>query len=108
MVTLRLSRTGAKKRPFYHVVAKNARSPRDGGNLERLGYFNPIASGSDVRLELNMERVNYWLGVGAQTSNRVEALLKEFKQFGLRTGAQYKATKTPRKKKVSETEAAAE
>jgi len=100
MVTIRLTRTGAKKRPFYHVVAKNKRSTRDGGSLERLGYFNPIASGAEVRLELNMERVDYWLGVGAQTSDRVAALLKEFKQNGVRTGVQYKATKTPRKKAV--------
>lgn len=101
MVTIRLSRTGANKRPFYHVVAKNKRSTRDGGNLERLGYFNPIASGAEVRLELNMARIDYWLSVGAQTSERVASLLKEFKQFGVRTGAQYKETKVPRKKKVA-------
>jgi small subunit ribosomal protein S16 len=107
MVTIRLTRTGANKRPFYHVVAKNKRSARDGGNLERLGYFNPIASGGEVRLELDMSRVDYWLGVGAQTSDRVAGLLKEYKQHGVRTGAQYKTTKTPRKKKAASTEAAA-
>lgn len=100
MVTIRLTRTGANKRPFYHVVVKNKRSARDGGNLERLGYFNPIASGAEVRLELDMARVDYWLGVGAQTSERVAALVKEFKQSGVRTGIQYKATKAPRKKAV--------
>ncbi len=107
MVTIRLTRAGAKKRPFYHVVAKNKRSSRDGGNLERLGYFNPIASGAEVRLELDMARVDYWLGVGAQTSERVAALLKEFKQNGVRTGVQYKATKTPRKKAAVSAEVAA-
>jgi len=100
MVTLRLSRTGANKRPFYYIVAKNKRSARDGGNLERLGYFNPIASGAEVRLELNLPRVEYWLGVGAQTSDRVALLLKEYKQHGVRTGAQYKEIRTPRKKKL--------
>ncbi len=107
MVTIRLTRTGAKKRPFYHVVAKNKRSARDGGNLERLGYFNPIASGGEVRLELDLARVDYWLGVGAQTSERVAGLLKEYKQHGARTGVQYKETKTPRKKAVVSTETAA-
>lgn len=107
MVVIRLTRTGANKRPFYHVVVKNKRSARDGGNLERLGYFNPIASGAEVRLELDLARVDYWLGVGAQTSDRVGGLIKEFKQYGARSGLQYKATKTPRKKAVSSTEAAA-
>ncbi len=104
MVTIRLSRTGANKRPFYHVVAKNTRSPRDGGNLERLGYFNPIASGGEVRLELDMARVDYWLSVGAQTSERAAALLKEYRQHGARTGAQYKEIKTARKKKIAVSE----
>ena len=100
MVVLRLSRTGAKKRPFYHVVAKTKRSRRDGGCIERLGYFNPIASGAEVRLKLEMERIEYWLGVGAQTSDRVGNLLKEFKKHGARTGAEYKELKQPRKKAV--------
>ena len=78
MVTIRLSRGGAKKRPFYTVVVTDSRNRRDGRYIERLGFFNPIASGQDVRLSLNQERVQYWLGVGAQPSERVSSLIKEY------------------------------
>jgi small subunit ribosomal protein S16 len=78
MVTIRLSRGGAKKRPFYHVVVTDSRSKRDGRYIERVGFFNPIASGKAERLVLNNERVQYWLGHGAQTTDRVRSLLKEF------------------------------
>jgi len=78
MVTIRLSRGGAKKRPFYTVVVTDSRNRRDGRYIERLGFFNPIASGQDVRLSLNQERVQYWLGVGAQPSERVNSLIKEY------------------------------
>jgi small subunit ribosomal protein S16 len=80
MVTIRLSRGGAKKRPFYHVVVTDSRNKRDGRYIERLGYFNPIASGKADRLSLNEERINFWVGHGAQTSDRVAALLKEFQK----------------------------
>ena len=78
MVTIRLSRGGAKKRPFYTVVVTDSRNRRDGRYIERVGFFNPIASGQDVRLSLNQERVQYWLGVGAQPSERVSSLIKEY------------------------------
>lgn len=78
MVVIRLARGGAKKRPFYHVVATDSRNRRDGRYLERLGYFNPIASGQDVRLHLNRERIKYWLEQGAQPSQRVETLVAEW------------------------------
>ncbi|TAN47238.1 MAG: 30S ribosomal protein S16 [Methylococcaceae bacterium] len=77
MVTIRLSRGGAKKRPFYHVVVTDSRNKRDGRYIERLGFFNPIASGKETRLQLNSERVSYWVANGAQTSDRVVALIKE-------------------------------
>lgn len=77
MVVIRLSRGGAKKRPFYHVVVTDKRSARDGRCIERVGYFNPIAAGKDVRLNINRERVEYWLSQGAQPSERVQKLLKE-------------------------------
>jgi small subunit ribosomal protein S16 len=77
MVTIRLSRGGAKKRPFYHVVVADSRSRRDGKYIERLGFFNPIARGQEVRLQLNDTRVTYWLGTGAQASDRVVSLIKE-------------------------------
>jgi len=79
MVVIRLKRGGAKKRPFYHIVATDKRNRRDIGNeLERLGFFNPIASGQEQRLNLNRERINYWLGTGAQCSHRVVSLLAEW------------------------------
>ena len=80
MVTIRLSRGGAKKRPFYHVVVTDSRNKRDGRYIERLGFFNPIASGKAERLSLNEERIQYWLGPGAQTTERVVTLLKEFRK----------------------------
>lgn len=76
MVTIRLSRAGAKKRPFYHVVVTDSRNPRDGRYIERLGFFNPLATGGEERLRLNQERIEHWVSKGAQTSDRVASLLK--------------------------------
>ncbi len=78
MVVIRLSRVGAKKRPFYHVVVTDSRSRRDGNYIENIGYFNPVARGQEVRLHLDTERLAYWKGVGAQLSDRVHSLVKEF------------------------------
>ncbi|GAA6132069.1 MULTISPECIES: 30S ribosomal protein S16 [Halopseudomonas] len=77
MVTIRLARGGSKKRPFYHLTVANSRNARDGRFVERVGFFNPVAAGAEVRLSVNEERVQYWLGQGAQPSERVAALLKE-------------------------------
>lgn len=77
MVTIRLSRGGAKKKPFYHIVVTDSRKPRDGRRIEQLGFFNPVAKGSEERLRVDLDRVNYWKGVGAQTSTRVKKLLTE-------------------------------
>ncbi len=77
MVTIRLSRGGANKRPFYHIVVTDSRNRRDGRYIERLGFFNPVASGNAQTLNLNAERVDYWLGKGAQPSERVAKLIKE-------------------------------
>jgi len=77
MVTIRLARGGAKKRPFYHVVVTDSRSKRDGSYIERVGFFNPIARGKEERLRLNGERIQYWFGNGAQATSRVSSLLKE-------------------------------
>lgn len=77
MVTIRLSRGGAKKRPFYNVVVTDSRNRRDGRYIERIGFFNPVASGQEQRLTLNQERIDYWLSTGAQPSDRVATLLKE-------------------------------
>lgn len=77
MVTIRLTRGGAKKRPFYHVVVTDSRSPRDGRFIERLGYFNPLAAAHETKLSLDTERLNYWLSQGANTSERVAQLVKQ-------------------------------
>lgn len=78
MVTIRLARGGAKKRPFYGImVADSRRSPR-GRFIERVGFFNPRAVGGEERMRLDMERVEYWISKGAQPSDRVASLLKEF------------------------------
>ncbi|MAB25549.1 30S ribosomal protein S16 [Pseudomonas neustonica] len=77
MVTIRLARGGSKKRPFYHLTVANSRNARDGRFVERVGFFNPVASGAEIRLSVNDERVQYWLSKGAQPSERVAALLKE-------------------------------
>ncbi|MBL4660091.1 MAG: 30S ribosomal protein S16 [Alcanivoracaceae bacterium] len=77
MVTIRLSRHGSKRAPFYHIVAADKRMPRDGRNLERLGFFNPVARGQEERLRLDLERIEHWVSKGAQVSDRVKTLLKE-------------------------------
>ena len=76
MVVIRLSRGGAKKRPFYHIVVADKQRSRNGRFIEQVGYFNPIASGKDTRLTMNAERIQYWVGKGAQASDRVKSLLK--------------------------------
>ena len=77
MVTIRLSRGGAKKRPFYHIVVTDSRNRRDGRYIERLGYFTPIAAGGERKLKLDLERADYWVSQGAQTSDRVANLVKQ-------------------------------
>lgn len=77
MVTIRLSRGGAKNRPFYHVVVTDSRSGRDGRYIERVGFFNPLARGNEEKLRLDTERVGYWKSIGAQPSERVARLIKD-------------------------------
>ena len=77
MVKIRLTRGGAKKHPFYHIVVTDSRKARDGRSIERLGFFNPVARSQEERLRLDLERVDYWTGVGAQLSDRVKKLASE-------------------------------
>ena len=77
MVKIRLSRGGAKKLPFYHIVVTDSRKARDGRKIERVGFFNPVARGQEERLRVDLERVEYWKGVGAQISERVKSLVSE-------------------------------
>ncbi|MEO8937571.1 MAG: 30S ribosomal protein S16 [Burkholderiaceae bacterium] len=78
MVILRLTRGGANKRPFYHLVATDSRNRRDGRFIERVGFYNPVAAGAEEALRIQLDRVSYWTGVGAQMSPAVARLVKDF------------------------------
>ena len=101
MLTIRLARSGAKKRPFYHVSVADSRMPRDGRFVERVGYYNPIASGQEVRLELDLERIDYWIGQGAQPSDRVLNLLKQNKETPEQTEKRLATKEVKRQKKLA-------
>ena len=74
---IRLARGGSKKRPFYRIVASDSRMPRDGRYIEKLGTYNPLLpKDSEDRVQMNMERVQYWLGEGAQPTDRVSRFLE--------------------------------
>jgi small subunit ribosomal protein S16 len=79
MVVIRLSRGGAKKRPFYNIVVSDSRERRDGRFIERVGFYNPVASGGEEGLRVALDRVTYWTGVGARMSPTVERLLGQAK-----------------------------
>jgi len=76
MVVIRLARGGAKRRPFYNIVATDSRSARDGRFIERVGFYNPVAAGGEVRFRIAEDRLTHWKGVGAQLSPTVARLLK--------------------------------
>ena len=76
MVSIRLSRAGAKKRPFYHLVITDSRNRRDGRYIERIGFFNPVGREHEENLRIDLERADYWIGQGAKPSERVASLLK--------------------------------
>lgn len=82
MVVIRLTRGGAKKRPFYHVVVADKRKARDGRFIEQLGFYNPLET-EKTNLRLDMERVQYWLNTGAQPSERVAKLIKDFSKVAV-------------------------
>ena len=77
MVTIRLARGGAKKKPFYHITVSDSRRARDGRFIERIGFFNPVARGQEDRLRLDLDRMAYWQSQGAQVSDRVSSLAKD-------------------------------
>ena len=77
MVTIRLARHGAKKRPFYQIVVADSRCSRDGRNVEQIGFFNPLAKGQEERLRLDLDRVNHWVGQGASVTDRAAKLIKD-------------------------------
>jgi small subunit ribosomal protein S16 len=78
MVVIRLARGGAKKRPFFNIVATDSRNPRDGRFIERVGFYNPVASEGEVKFRIAADRLGHWTGVGAQMSPTVARLVKQF------------------------------
>jgi small subunit ribosomal protein S16 len=88
MVTIRLSRRGAKNKPFYHVVVTDSRKRQGSAGLERVGFFNPVARGKDVRLQLDLARIDYWRQHGAQESDRVRQLVASYRHERAKEPAQ--------------------
>ncbi|MDC8786026.1 30S ribosomal protein S16 [Roseateles koreensis] len=80
MVVIRLARGGSKKRPFYNIVVANSQQRRDGRFIEKVGFYNPVASGAAESLRVAVDRVNYWVGVGAQLSPTVDRLVVQAKK----------------------------
>ncbi len=80
MVKIRLSRAGAKKRPFFHLVVADSRSGRDGRFIERVGFYNPIANDREEKLRIDSERIAFWAARGAQISSSVSRLMKDAEQ----------------------------
>lgn len=85
MVTIRLTRRGAKNQPYYHVVVTDSRRRQGGASIEQVGFFNPKARGNAERLKLNLPRIDYWIGQGAQQSDRVRSLVSDYRKHA--TGA---------------------
>ena len=79
MVTIRLTRRGGKKNPFYHLVVTDSRKRQGGTSLEQVGIFNPIARGQEIKLRVDVSKIDAWLAKGAKTSPRVAALVKEYR-----------------------------
>ena len=80
MVTIRLTRRGAKNQPFYHVVVTNSRRRQGGLSLEQVGFFNPVARGKDTRIKLDLDRIDHWVKLGAQQSDRVRSLVTAYRK----------------------------
>ena len=80
MVTIRLTRRGAKNQPFYHVVVTDSRKRQGGSSLEQVGYFNPVSRSKEVRLKLEINRIDHWLKLGAQQSDRVRQLVTSYRK----------------------------
>ena len=80
MVTIRLTRRGGTKMPFYHVVVTDSRKRQGGTSLESVGLFNPVARGGETKLRLDVARIDHWVGLGAHMSDRVKQLVKTYRQ----------------------------
>jgi small subunit ribosomal protein S16 len=87
MVTIRLTRRGAKNQPFYHVVVTDSRRRQGGLSLEQVGFFNPVARGKEQRLRLELGRIDHWVGLGAQLSDRVRELVGKYRKQATQAAA---------------------
>ena len=87
MVTIRLTRRGAKNQPFYHVVVTDSRKRQGGSSLEQVGFFNPVARGKEQRLRLELGRIDHWVGLGAQLSDRVRELVGKYRKQATQASA---------------------
>ncbi|MET0292188.1 MAG: 30S ribosomal protein S16 [Steroidobacteraceae bacterium] len=87
MVTIRLTRRGARNTPFYHVVVTDSRKRQGGKSLEQVGFFNPTARKNDPKVRLDLARIDYWLSKGAQQSERVGNLVKSYRKQAVATNA---------------------
>lgn len=87
MVTIRLSRGGAKARPFYHVVVTDSRKRQGGLSLENVGFFNPVARKAEPRLKLDLARIEYWISKGAKQSDRVKTLVSDYRKQATQAAA---------------------
>jgi small subunit ribosomal protein S16 len=99
MVVVRLAKSGAKKNPYYFITVADSRKPRDGGYIERLGFFNPSAKGSEERLRFNLERFDHWVTQGAQASDKVSELVKDVRLSPEDLQAKLEAKKAKRTEK---------
>lgn len=116
MLTIRLARGGAKKKPYYSIVVTDSRNARDSGAIkEKLGFYNPVASGNELVLHMDIERVNHWVSTGAQTSDKVAQLIKTFhksqksgEKAAMRTRASLADKKQKQTKAAEEAKAADE
>ena len=108
MVSIRLSRAGAKKRPFYHLVVTDSRNKRDGRYIERIGFFNPRAKGAEEQIRIDLKRVDYWIGEGAQLSDRVNALVKAHRKGPKEPAAEEAPAEEPAAEEAPAEEPAAE
>ena len=99
MVVVRLAKSGAKKNPYYFITVADSRKPRDGAFIERLGFFNPSAKGSEERMRFNVERLDHWISQGAQLSDKVKELAKDARLSSDELQAKIDAKKDKRTKK---------
>lgn len=107
-LSIRLTRGGAKKRPYYRIVVADSRSPRDGRFIEKLGHYDPMAERGDAkRLVMDVERIKHWLSVGAQPSERVARMLGEAEVLPKRTWNETPKKSAPKAKAQERTKAAA-